>query len=70
MKVFDFVLLAIMLIGMILGYKKGFFGSITKPIKLIASFSLTVVIATPVLNSWTRPLFVEKVREILTNHHE
>lgn len=62
MKVFDFVLLAIMLIGMILGYKKGFFGSITKPIKLIASFSLTVVIATPVLNSWTRPLFVEKVR--------
>lgn len=62
MKIFDFVLLAIMLVGIILGYKKGFFGSITKPIKLIASFSITVVVAAPLINAWTRPLFVEKIR--------
>ena len=60
MKVFDFIFLAIMLIGMILGLKKGFFGSITKPIKLIASVCLTIVIATPILNAWTRPMFTEK----------
>ncbi|MBE6635118.1 MAG: hypothetical protein E7617_02795 [Ruminococcaceae bacterium] len=61
MKVFDIIALIIMAIGLILGYKKGFFGSITKPVKLIASVCLTIVISSPIINAWTRPLFVEKV---------
>ena len=61
MKVFDIIILVIMAIGLILGYKKGFFGSITKPIKLVASVCLTIVISSPIINVWTRPLFTEKV---------
>lgn len=61
MKVLDYILIAVILISLILGYKRGFFGSITKPIKVIAAICLTVVVSTPILNAWTRPMFTEKV---------
>ncbi len=61
MKVFDIIILLIMAVGVILGCKKGFFGSITKPVKLVASICLTIVISSPIINAWTRPLFVGKV---------
>ena len=61
MTLLDFILIAVVLIGGLLGYKKGFFGSITKPIKFLASISLTILISSPIINAWTRPLFVGKV---------
>lgn len=62
---FDFLgvfLIIVVIVGGILGYKKGFFESITKPLKIIASICLTVIVAAPILNVWTRPLFTEKTQ--------
>ncbi len=61
MTVLDIVLLAILVIGFLLGYKRGFFGSITKPLKIVASICLTIVISSPIINAWTRPLFTSKI---------
>lgn len=61
---FDFFgvfLIIVVAIGGILGYKKGFFEVITKPLKFVASICLTVLVSSPILNVWTRPLFTEKV---------
>lgn len=62
MTLFDIILLAILLIGFLLGYKRGFFGSITKPLKIVASICLTIIISSPIINAWTRPLFTGKVQ--------
>jgi uncharacterized membrane protein required for colicin V production len=48
------------LIGALVGCKVGFFKSIAKPIKIIAAISLTVCLAAPIIDAWTRPFFVEK----------
>ena len=61
MTVLDIILLVILLIGFLLGYKRGFFGSITKPLKILASVSLTIVISSPIINAWTRPLLTGKI---------
>ncbi len=61
MNIFDAVWIIVVVIGFLLGYKKGFFGSITKPIKIVASICLTVIVASPVINVWTRSFFVGKV---------
>ena len=61
MTVFDIILLVIMLLGLFLGYKRGFFGSITKPLKLVLSICLTIVVSSPIINAWTRPYFTGKV---------
>ena len=61
MTVFDIILLVIMLLGLFVGYKRGFFGSITKPLKLILSICLTIVVSSPIINAWTRPFFTGKV---------
>lgn len=61
MTVLDVVLLVILAIGFLLGYKRGFFGSVTKPLKIVASICLTVVISSPIINAWTRPLFTGKI---------
>ena len=49
-------------IGGFLGYKKGFFGTITKPLKKIGAICLTVIVSAPIINSLTRPFFVTKVQ--------
>ena len=67
MIVFDILLLVVLLIGCLLGYKRGFFGSITKPLKIIASICLTIVISSPIINAWTRPLFTGKVEGWIYN---
>ena len=61
MTLLDGILIVVLLVGVLLGYKRGFFGTITKPLKVIASICLTIVIASPIINAWTRPLFVGKV---------
>ncbi|MBQ9070295.1 MAG: CvpA family protein [Clostridia bacterium] len=63
----DGILAIVVVIGLLLGYKRGFFGTITKPLKVIASICLTVVIAAPIINAWTRPLFVGKVETWVYN---
>ena len=61
MTLLDGILIVVLLVGLLLGYKKGFFGTVTKPLKFIASVCITIVVAAPILNAWTRPLFVGKV---------
>ena len=65
--VLDIILLVILAIGCFLGCKKGFFGAVTKPIKFIASICLTIVIASPIINAWTRPLFVGMIEPWVYN---
>ena len=57
----DALLALMVLIGSLVGCKVGFFKSIAKPIKIIAAISLTVCLAAPIIDAWTRPFFVEKV---------
>ena len=56
----DGLLALTVLIGSLVGCKVGFFKSVAKPIKIIAAISLTVCLASPIIDAWTRPLFVEK----------
>ena len=59
--VLDIILIIILAIGCFLGFKKGFFGAVTKPIKLIASICLTIVVASPIINAWSGPFFIGMV---------
>lgn len=56
----DAILALTVLIGALVGCKVGFFKIIAKPIKVIAAICITVCLAAPILDSWTRPFFVEK----------
>ena len=67
MTLLDIILLIILAIGLILGFKRGFFGTITKPLKLVASICLTILISSPIINAWTRPFFVGKVEGWIYN---
>ncbi len=61
MTVLDLLLPIIIVIGLLLGYKKGFFATVSKPLKLVFTICLTIVTAAPIINVWTRPLFTDKV---------
>ena len=61
MTVLDLLLPIIIVIGLLLGYKKGFFETVSKPLKLVFTICLTIIIAAPVIKVWTRPLFTDKV---------
>ena len=61
MTVLDLILPILILIGVLLGYKKGFFATVTKPLKLVFALCLTVIAAAPIINVWTRPFFSGKV---------
>lgn len=61
MTILDFILPILVVIGFLLGYKKGFFATVTKPLKLVFALCLTVLLAAPVINAWTRPFFAGKV---------
>lgn len=61
MTVLDLLLPIIIVIGLLLGYKKGFFETVSKPLKLVFTICLTIITAAPIINVWTRPLFTGKV---------
>lgn len=61
MTVLDFILPVLVVIGLLLGYKKGFFAMVTKHLKLVFALCLTILVAAPIINAWTRPLFTGKV---------
>ena len=63
----DIILLLIIAVGLVLGFKKGFFGVVTKPLKLVASICLTILISSPIINAWTRPFFAAKVENWIYN---
>lgn len=62
MTVLDLILPFIVVIGILLGYKKGFFATITKPLKIVFAVCLTILLAAPIINVWTRPYFAGKVQ--------
>ena len=62
MTVLDLLLPIIVVIGILLGYKKGFFATITKPLKIVFSICLTILLAAPIINAWTRPYFAGRVQ--------
>jgi uncharacterized membrane protein required for colicin V production len=57
----DGVLALIVLIGVIIGLKQGFFKTVTKPLKTIIAIALTVCFALPVIDSWTGPYFTQLI---------
>lgn len=61
MTVLDLILPIMIVIGLLLGYKKGFFATVTKPLKLVFAICITVLAAAPIINAWTRPYFTGKV---------
>ncbi len=61
MTVLDLILPIIIVIGLLLGYKKGFFATVTKPLKLVFALCLTILLAAPIINTWTRDFFTGKV---------
>ena len=62
MTVLDLIFPMIIVIGVLLGYKKGFFATITKPLKLVFALCITIFAAAPIINTWTRPFFSGKVQ--------
>ncbi len=60
MNVLDFVWPIVVILGFVFGYRKGFFASVTRPIKFLASISLTVLVALPVINL-IKPFFTDKI---------
>ncbi len=66
MNALDFVWPIVVILGFILGYRKGFFASVTKPIKLVAALSLTVLVALPVINL-IKPFFINKIASWMNN---
>ena len=67
LTILDGILALIMVIGLFLGYKCGFFGAITKPLKFIAAACLTFVISNPLISAWTRPLFTGMANDWIYN---
>lgn len=67
MTVLDLILPIVVFIGILLGYKKGFFATITKPLKIVFSICLTILLAAPIINAWTRPYFSGKVHSWIFN---
>ncbi len=61
--VMDFILLAVVLIGMLFGLKQGFFNSIPSFVRHIAAFGLTVFISSAVIDFWTGPYFSGMIAE-------
>ena len=61
MTILDLILPIMIVIGLLLGYKKGFFATVTKPLKLVFAICITVLVAAPIINAWTRPFFTGKV---------
>ena len=57
MTALDIVLVLIFLIGMFIGWAKGFFAIITKPIKVILAAVLTYLTAGSLIEGWTGPYF-------------
>ncbi len=62
MTVLDIILPILIVIGMMLGYKKGFFETVTKPLKLVFALCITIFAAAPIINTWTRPFFSGKIQ--------
>lgn len=59
LTVFDGILALMVLIGLIVGCKVGFFKSVANPLKLVIAGCLTVCLASPIINAWTRPFFTK-----------
>ncbi len=60
LTILDGILAVVVLIGVFLGYVKGFFATITKPVKIIGAGCITFCISNPIIETWTRPFFTEK----------
>ena len=63
LTILDGILALIIAVGLFLGYNRGFFETITKPLKIIAAGCLTFMLSNPIITAWTRPLFTEKAYE-------
>lgn len=57
MTALDIALILIFVIGIFIGWAKGFFAIITKPIKIILAAILTYLTAAGVIEGWTGPYF-------------
>jgi hypothetical protein len=57
MTALDIALILIFVIGIFIGWAKGFFAIITKPIKIILAAILTYLTAAAVIEGWTGPYF-------------
>lgn len=55
--VIDAVLIVIFLACSGVGIFKGFFSTISKPVRVIAAICITFVIASPIIDQWTGPYF-------------
>jgi uncharacterized membrane protein required for colicin V production len=67
LTILDGVLAIIILVGVFLGYAKGFFSTITKPVKIIGAGCITYCLANPIIEAWTRPFFTEKAYGWINN---
>jgi len=68
----DGILALLVLIGAIVGLKRGFFNTVTKPLKIILAIALTVCFALPIIDAWTGPYFTNliqaKIAEYITQN--
>ena len=58
--VIDGVLTLTVLICAIIGVARGFFATLSKPVRIIASVCLTFCIASPIISAWTGPYFINR----------
>ena len=64
----DVILVLIVVIGAVFGMKRGFFLTVTKPVKWFLAFLLAFALATPVANSIIQPIIEEPVTNQLSEY--
>ena len=57
MTALDIALILILVVGVFIGWAKGFFAIITKPIKIVLAGLFTYMTAATVIEGWTAPYF-------------
>lgn len=59
----DGVLAIIIVVGVLFGLLKGFFNSVTKPLRIIGAICITICISAPIIDAWTGEIFYSKIYE-------
>ena len=66
----DVILVLVIIVGAIFGFKRGFFLTVTKPVKWFLAFLLAFALAGPVADSVIQPIIEEPVTNQLTEYLE
>ncbi len=64
--IIDIVLIAILVIGLILGWKRGFVKTVAKPVKIVAVWACSIKFCTDVAKRFIAPLIQKPVTEKLS----